>query len=102
MAIRPVDMALPVQRSTEMTRAQTGEQRPELQQSQFAARMIRETQLKEQQVQQSPKSEESQIHRDGKGNSGGYARRDGKKKGSKAQEEKPVKEKDKSKFDFSI
>ena len=72
MAIRAVDMAMPVQRTTEMTQNQRGETRPELQHHQFAERLNKETAQKGQSVQQTPESEEAQIQKDGRGNSGGY------------------------------
>ena len=73
MAIRAVDMAMPVQRATEMTQNQRGETRPEMQHQQFAERLNRETTQKAQSVQQPNESEEAQIQKDGRGNSGGYS-----------------------------
>lgn len=83
--IRAVDMAMPVQRATEMTQNQRGEQRPEMQHQQFAARLNKEQDLKEKQVQETPKSEDAQIQKDGKG-SGGYSQGKNKKKGKKEEQ----------------
>ena len=87
MAIRAVDIALPMQRSTEMTRAQTGEQRPDIQQQQFADRISKETQLKEETVQQTPQSEDAEVNPDGKGHG---RERKGSKKNKKEEQQKQV------------
>ena len=101
MAIRAVDMAMPVQRATEMTQSQRGEQRPEVQHQQFAARLAREALQQETSVQQTPQSEEAQIQKDGRGNTGGGGGR-GKKKGKKEEGTKPAQRARDSMFDMSV
>ena len=101
MAMRAVDMAMPVQRATEMTQNQRGEQRPETQHQQFAARLNKEQDLQEQQVQQAPKSEDAQIRKDGRGSSG-YGKGKGKKKGKKEQQSAKSAQASSSMFDVSI
>ena len=83
MAITAVDIAMPIQRTTEMTRNQTGEQRPELQHQQFAERLNKETNLQEQQVRQTPQSEEASIQKDGRGNNSYHKESRRKKKDKK-------------------
>ena len=103
MALRAVDMAMPVQRTTEMTQNQRGESRPEMQQQQFAARMAREVNQQETTVQMSPQSEDARLQKDGRGNNGGYAGGKGKKK--EKEEEQQGKKTNKpvgSMFDMSI
>ena len=101
MAIRAVDLAMPVQRATEMTQNQRGESRPELQNQQFASRLNKETDIQQQQVQQTPRSEDAQIQKDGRGNAGGYEKNKGKKKKKENQiQKKPVVRT--SMFDVSI
>ena len=85
MAIRAIDLAMPVQRATEMNSNMRGEQRPEVQAQQFAERLNKEANRQEQQVQQTPRGEEASIQKDGRGNSGGYAGNKGKKKKKDAQ-----------------
>ena len=66
--IRPVDMQAAVQRSPEVQRSQNLEsQRPEVQNQQFATRLQREAEQRENQVLESNKSEQEAIKRDGKG-----------------------------------
>lgn len=99
--VRAVDLAMPVQRATEMTQSQRGETRPELQHQQFAARLSKEQDLQEQQVQQTPQSEDAQIQKDGRGNTG--QGESGRKKKSKKDQQaaKSVKTSD-SMFDISV
>ena len=81
--IRAVDMAIPLQRATEMNPTQRGEQRAELQQQQFAARLNKEQEEQKSQVKETPKGEEAMIQKDGRGNSGGHNGGKNKKKGNK-------------------
>jgi len=101
MALRAVDMAMPVQRATEMTQNQRGESRPEVQHQQFAARLSKEANQQETTVQMSPQSEDARLQKDGRGNSGGYAGGKGKKKQEEEKQEKP-KQSGGSMFDMSI
>jgi len=94
-------MALPIQRATEMTQNQRGENRPETQSQQFAARLNKEANLQEQQVQQAPRSEDAQIRKDGRGNSG-YGGNSGKKKKQQRQPEKPASPLSTSMFDITM
>ena len=101
--LRAVDMALPMQRSTEMNQQQRGENRPEIQHQQFAQRLNKEQELQKQQVQKTPESEEAQIQKDGRGNSGGYGGGKGKKKGQKEEQKTPsVKWTSDSMFDITL
>lgn len=103
MAIRAVDMAMPIQRTPEMNRSNLGEQRPELQQ-QFAERLNKETAQQEKQVQQTPKGEEAHIQKDGRG-SGGYGGGKHKKKDQKEQKDEEsakVKTASSSMFDMTV
>lgn len=87
MAVLPLDMTLIVQRTPEVNRTHANEAaRPEVAHQQFAERLNRETQIQDQQVTQTNKTEENRVDQDGKG-SGGYASRR-KNKGKK--EEKPA------------
>lgn len=99
--IRAVDLAMPVQRATEMTQSQRGENRPDLLHQQFAARLSKETDLQQQQVQQTPESEEAQIQKDGRGSGGQGENRRG-KKGKKEQEVAKPKRVSDSMFDISL
>jgi len=80
MAIRMMDLALPLQRSTEMLQNARGENRPEVQHQQFAERLGREKELQSQQVQKTPESESAFVNKDGRGNQGGAGGRRNKKK----------------------
>jgi hypothetical protein len=102
MAVTAMDMAMPIQRTPEMTR-QMGESRPELQNQQFAERLTKETNQQEQQVQQTPQSEEAFIQKDGRGNNA-YERNKGKKKGKKGQSNsaKGFTQSSSSMFDVSV
>ena len=99
--MRVADMAIPVQRATEMQSTQRGDARTDAQQQQFAARLMREQEIKEQQVQETPRPEDAQIHRDGRGSGGAYSQNKNKKKDKKdeATENKKV---NSSLFDISI
>ena len=94
-------MILPAQRSTEITGNQRGETRPELQHQQFAQRLSKEADLAEQTVQESPQSEDAEIRKDGRGNSG-YSGGNRKKKGKKEPEKKPQARASDSMFDLSV
>jgi hypothetical protein len=99
MAIRAVDMAMPVQRAPEV--AQSRDQRPEIQHQQFAQRLSKEAQHQEQSVQQTPQSENANINKDGRG-SGGYEGGRSKKKGKKGQQTAKIKQSTSSMLDISI
>jgi hypothetical protein len=102
MAIRAVDMALPVQRGTELNQNMRGEHRPEVQAQQFAERINKEANRQEQQVQQTPRGEEASIQKDGRGNSGGYQGNRGKKKKQDGQAVSQPKKASDSLFDLSV
>jgi len=102
MAIRAVDLAMPVQRSAEMTQNQRGESRPEMQAQQFAARFNKEAMRAEQTVQQLPQSEGAQIQKDGRGNSGGQDSRSKKKGSKKEKASASTKRASDSMFDISV
>jgi len=103
MAMRAIDMAMPVQRATEMNQNMRGEQRPEVQAQQFAERLSKEASRQEQQVQQTPQGEEASIQKDGRGNNGGYGGNKGKKKKKDGQTVPKAKGKvSDSMFDLSI
>ena len=101
MAIRAVDLAMPVQRTAELNATQRGDQRVDAQQQQFAQRLSKEQDLQEQQVQQTPQSEESQVQKDGRGNSGAFGQ--GRKRKSKKEQinTKPKRASD-SMFDITV
>lgn len=72
MSLRPIDMTITVQRTSDMNRSQTGEGvRPEVAHQQVSDKINREVQQQDQQVTQTHKSEEGKVDRDGRGNSGG-------------------------------
>lgn len=100
MAIRAVDLAMPVQRTAELNPSQRGD-RPEVQQQQFAARLNKEQDEKEQQVQQTPQSEDAQIQKDGRGNSGAYGDSRNKKRKKEQKPTKTVRASD-SMFDITV
>ncbi|MCL2398232.1 MAG: hypothetical protein FWC91_00635 [Defluviitaleaceae bacterium] len=102
MAIRAVDLAMPIQRTPELNRSNLGEQRPETQHQQFAERLSKEAAQQEKQVQQAPKGEEAQIQKDGRGNNGGYESRNHKKKEKKKQESAKDNKTSNSMFDITI
>ena len=102
MAIRAVDMAMPVQRATEMTQNQRGETRPELQHHQFAERLNKETTQKAQSVQQPNESEDAQIQKDGRGNSGGYSGNRKNKEKKEQKTESTTKKSSTSMFDITV
>ncbi|MCL1988128.1 MAG: hypothetical protein FWG64_09200 [Firmicutes bacterium] len=99
--IRTVDLAIPIQRVTEMTQLQRGENRPDAQHQQFAARLNKETELQEQQVQEAPKSEDAQIRKDGRGNSG-YGGGKNKKKNKQQEEKSKATQASTSMFDITM
>ena len=99
--MRVADMAIPVQRTTELQANQRGDARTEAQQQQFAARLIREQELKEQQVQETPRPEDAQIQRDGRGSGGAYSQNKQKKKQNK-EEPAASKKVNSGLFDVSI
>lgn len=101
MAIRAVDLVMPVQRSTELAQSHRGENRPDIQHQQFAERLSKEQELQQQQVQQPPQSEEAMIHKDGRGNSG-QGESKGKKKGKKEQQPAQAKKTSDSMFDITV
>ena len=83
--MRVADMAIPVQRATEMQSNQRGDARTDAQQQQFAARLAREQEIREQQVQETPRPEDAQIQRDGRGSGGAYSQNKQKKKNNKGE-----------------
>ena len=99
--IRAVDLAMPIQRATEMNQNQRGEQRPEVQHQQFAARMNKEQEMQQQTVQQTPQSEEAMIQKDGRGNSGQKQSKN-KKKSKKDQKPATSARTSTSMFDLSV
>jgi len=103
MAIRAVDLAMPVQRTTEITQNQRGEQRPDVQHQQFAARLNKEQEQREKQVQETPKGEEAKIQKDGRGSGGGQGgnKKNDKKNRQDRQEPKVARTSD-SMFDISL
>ena len=101
MAIRAVDMAMPVQRAPEMAQNLRGDQRPEVQHQQFAQRLNKEAQQQEQSVQQTPQSENTNINKDGRG-SGGYQGGRSKKREKKGQQTTKIKQSTSSMLDISI
>ena len=82
MSIRPIDISITIQQSTNMNRVQSGENvRPEVAHQEFADRLNREVTQQERQVNQPPKSENGRINPDAKGNN--QQDRQRKKKGKK-------------------
>ncbi len=93
MSVRPLDMALTVQRTPEIKSTQAVEgARSEVAMQQSADTLKKDVQMLEQNVMQSNKSEETNVNRDGRGNSGygGSSGKKGKKDGLE-KEAKPVK-----------
>lgn len=75
MAIRPVDLQLLVQKTTEINRMDQGEaRRPEVQHQQFSQVMQKQTEQETHQVLQTNKSEQDGIDKDGS-NQNQYERR---------------------------
>jgi hypothetical protein len=75
-----MEMTIPVQRTAELNRMQTGENaRPDETHQQFADRINRESQQLDHHVSQTYRSEQNEVDADGKG-SGGYRGRRGKKR----------------------
>ena len=101
MAIRVVDMALPIQRGAEFLANQRGDARVDAQQQEFAARLSKEQEIKEQQVQETPRPEDAQVHEDGRGRGGAYERGKQKKK-NKTKQEAKSKQLSSSMFDITI
>lgn len=101
MSIRPLDMTITVQRTTEINREQTGEHaRPEVQQQHAEDKMTRDVQRQEQQVVQTNKTEEGKVDRDGRGNSGGESKK--KKRTPREEAKKSAAKANESMFDVSI
>ena len=100
MAIRVVDMALPVHRSAEMQANQRGDARSDVQQQQFAQRLSKEQEIKEQQVQETPKPEGEHINKDGRGSGGAYS--GNRKKEKKEKKSEKTKQSSSSMFDISV
>jgi len=84
MSLRPIDMAMPVQRSADVVQVTSNAaRRPEYLHQQFAERLQREVDHNEKHVRQSDKPEEEIIKRDGRRQS-----RHGADKKSKEKEKK--------------
>ena len=92
--LRPVDMTLSIQGTTELHRAGTqgaNAARPEVANQMFADRLEKQTRLQESQVVKSNESEKSDVQPDRQGHGGGYQPNRSKKKPEEAKKEKPKK-----------
>jgi hypothetical protein len=84
MSVRPLDVALTIQRTPEINRTQTGEQmRPEVAQQLFAERLNKEVELQDRHVMQTYKTDENRVDKDGRQGGGAYAQKDKKDKNKK-------------------
>ncbi|MCL2199616.1 MAG: hypothetical protein FWB80_11910 [Defluviitaleaceae bacterium] len=73
--LRPVDMTLTIQATTDTTRAGTqgaNAARPEVASQMFADRLEKQTKMQESQVVKSNESEKSDVNPDRQGHGGGY------------------------------
>lgn len=91
MNITPIEMQIVVPKSTEVGKVQHQQDHESaLQQDLTAQQMKQAAQHKMSQVQNSEKSEGQKIRRDGKNNSGGQGRRQGKQRDHEQEEEETM------------
>ena len=73
--LRPIDMTLTIQNSSEAVRAGAvglHSERPEVAGQMFADRLEKQVRMQEQQVNKTPESEKNDVNPDREGHSGGY------------------------------
>lgn len=103
MAIRPVDLQLLVQKTTEINRTEQGEaRRPEVQHQQFSQVMQKHTDQETHQVLQSNKSEHDGINKDGSSQNQYERRKKNKGKEKDEHKSKSAKSGSTSMFDVTI
>ena len=103
MSMLPIDTSITLQRTVDLTRMPSGETlaRPEMLQDEFAERFNREIRQQEQQINQSNKTEENLVNKDGRGNSG-YDSKKKKKDNKNAKPSSDITKTGGSLFDISI
>ncbi len=102
MSIRPVDLQILVQRSAETSQAHHDPSRAQAAQHHFAEHFKKGVDLKEQHVNETNKSEEQAINRDGRNkNSGGSSQKRSNEK-NEIKEKKPAAKNSDSFYDFSV
>ncbi len=101
MSIRPIDLQVMVQKSSEVSKVINGNERHDANAQVFADVMKKETIHSEQHVTQSHKSEQDAINKDGKGNNA--YKKQGEKKGKQEPQAKDAKKAGSdSMFDITI
>lgn len=92
MSIRPLDIGLTVQRTTDINCSQTNEGiRPEIAMQQSADKVHKDVQAMEQSVLQTNEIEKQNVDQDGEGRGGGEGRRGRGKKKEHEKKSEPLK-----------
>ncbi len=102
MSVRPLDIALTVQRTPEIKSNTANEgARTEAMMQQSAETIKKEVRLQDQSVMQTNKAEENTVNRDGRGNSG-YAKGQGRGKKKREPEKSKAEAKYSGRLDVSV